>query len=172
MYNKSLSLSRSLSLSLSLSPAGIWAHPGLLLFITAVPNTLKSVRVGWDREEPGTLTQGGDPFSLVPSFGNRTPNSRLAVASPTTSPTTQRGPGIWSPPRAGRGSVQFSSLPTSVHFRPPLHCFRIFFLCHVFYKGAHKLGVWELLPGNISRAPERLRARRTEDNPCLAARGC
>jgi len=33
------------------------------------------------REEPGTLTQGGALFSLVPSFGNRTQNSRLAGAA-------------------------------------------------------------------------------------------
>jgi hypothetical protein len=38
------------------------------------------------REEPGTLTQGGALFSLVPlaKFGNRTQNSRVAGASPTT----------------------------------------------------------------------------------------
>jgi hypothetical protein len=39
------------------------------------------------REEPSTLTQGGALFSLVPLVWNRTQNSRVAGASPTTSPS-------------------------------------------------------------------------------------
>ena len=39
------------------------------------------------RDEPGTLTQGGAPFSLVPLVWESNPNSRVTGASPTTSPS-------------------------------------------------------------------------------------
>jgi hypothetical protein len=37
-------------------------------------------------EEPGTLTQGGALFSLIPLIWESNPKSRVAGASPTTSP--------------------------------------------------------------------------------------
>jgi hypothetical protein len=68
------------------------------------------------RDEPGTLTQGGALFPWFLSFGNRTQNSRVAGASPTTSPSgdlipTIRGSGA----HPGRGKVHVSTteLPCS-----------------------------------------------------------
>ena len=51
------------------------------------------------REEPGTLTQGGALFSLVPLIWNRTQNSRVAGAKPNHQPIGGSDPnhqGIWS----------------------------------------------------------------------------
>jgi hypothetical protein len=56
------------------------------------------------REEPGTLTQGGALFSLVPLVWESNPKLQVAGARPNHQPVGGSDPnhqGIWSPPRAG-----------------------------------------------------------------------
>jgi hypothetical protein len=86
----------------------------LCLFITAVP-LIKLFALGegesgghvlrdtGTREEPGALTQGGALFSWFLSVGNRTRNSRVAGASPTTSPSGDLTPTIRGAHRARAG---------------------------------------------------------------------
>ena len=55
------------------------------------------------REEPGLLKTGCASFPWFLSFGNRTPNSRVAGARPNHQADNLRGSnpnhrGIWSPP--------------------------------------------------------------------------
>jgi hypothetical protein len=72
----------------------------------------KAVRVGgggqWrtcgTREEPGTLTQGGALFSLVPLVWESNPELQGGWCKPNHQPIGGSDPnhqGIWSPPRAG-----------------------------------------------------------------------
>ncbi len=60
------------------------------VFITAVPNTKLFARGGGTREEPGTLTQGGALFSMVPLAWESNP--KLCGASPSED-LTIRGSG-------------------------------------------------------------------------------
>ena len=56
------------------------------------------------REEPGTLTQGGALFSLVPLFWESNPKLQGGWCKPNHQPIGGSDPnheGIWSPPRAG-----------------------------------------------------------------------
>jgi hypothetical protein len=73
------------------------------VFITAVP--LQS----GTREEPGTLTQGGGLFSLVPLGWESNPKLQGGWCKPNHQPIGGSDPnhqGIWSPPRAGLGPVR------------------------------------------------------------------
>jgi hypothetical protein len=61
------------------------------------------------REEPGTLTQGGALFSLVPLVWESNPKLQGGWCKPnhqTIGGSDPNHQGIWSPPRAGLGPVR------------------------------------------------------------------
>jgi hypothetical protein len=81
----------------------------LFAFVYCCSTYYKAVRVGGTREEPGTLTQGGVLFSLVPLVWELSPKLQGGWYKPNHQPIGGSDPnhqGIWSPRRAGLGPVR------------------------------------------------------------------
>jgi hypothetical protein len=77
----------------------------MCVFITTCATRDDEPRPG-TREEPGTFTQGGALFSLVPLVWESNPKLQGGWCKPNHQPIGGSDPnhqGIWSPPRVGCG---------------------------------------------------------------------